>query len=128
MSMCAPLVEPCWASYIEVLTRSSCDRFWSGSGQRLTDGQIGRGGTLDHRRAATGGAADAGVVDDAGGSNLAGALAVEEVAGINAVQQEAVTGVALAIGPDGLIAKPAVGAGPAGQFGVHAGRKNGEAR
>ena len=67
-----------------------------------------------------------GIVHDAGRGHLAGALAVEQVAGVDAIQQKAVAGVALAIGPDRLIAQAAVGAGAAGQFGIHSGRKNGQ--
>ena len=65
--------------------------------------------------------------DDASGGDLAGAFAVEEIAGINAVEEEGVTGVALAVGPDGEIAEASVGAGAAGEFGVHAGREDGQA-
>src|SRR6266853_2807969 len=32
ISMCAPLVEPCWASYIEVFTRTSWMVSWGGEG------------------------------------------------------------------------------------------------
>ena len=48
MSMCAPLVDPCCASYIEVFTRTSSNCFRSGCGQRLADGQIGRCRGLNH--------------------------------------------------------------------------------
>src|SRR5208282_6134080 len=69
---------------------------------------------------------NASVVYNAGRGDLACALAVEQVAGIDAVQQEAVAGIALAIGPDRLVAETAVYARAAGQFGVYSGRKYGE--
>ena len=106
------------------------DGFGSGSGESLTDGKIGRGGALKRlggRAGNAGGATDAGIVDDAGAGNLAGAFAVEEIAGVDAVEEECVAGVALAVGPDGKIAEAGVDAGAAGEFGVHAGRENGKA-
>ena len=70
-------------------------------GDGVADGEIdGRDRLNDTAGAEAGG--DAGAVDDARGGDLAGALAVEEVAGVDAVEREAVGGVALAVGPDGL--------------------------
>src|SRR5208282_4551711 len=80
------------------------DGFGRGSGKRLADGEIGRSCALKRfgsRAGNAGGAADTGVVDDASGSDLAGAFAVEEIAGVDAVEKESVAGVALAVGPDG---------------------------
>jgi hypothetical protein len=102
----------------------------SGGGQSLADGEIHGTGTLDRRSGGAGkagGAADAGVIDDAGRSDGAGAFAVEEIAGVDAVEEKRVAGVALAVGPDRLIAEAVVDAGAAGEFGVDAGRQNGEA-
>ncbi len=106
------------------------DGFGSGSGKSLTDGEIRRSGALQRLGGGAGdagSAADAGVVDDAGAGDLAGAFAVEEIAGIDAVEEESVAGVALTVGPDGEIAQAGVDAGAAGEFGVDAGRKNGDA-
>ena len=72
--------------------------------------------------------ADAGVVHNARGSHLAGAFSVEQIAGIHAVQQKRVAGVALAVRPDRLVAQSAVRAGAAGEFRVHARRKNRQPR
>ena len=80
------------------------DGFGGGSGESLADGEIGGSGALKglgRRAGNAGGAADAGVVDDAGGSYLAGAFAVEEIAGVDAIEEKGVAGVALAVGPDG---------------------------
>jgi hypothetical protein len=65
-----------------------------------------------------------GVVYDSGRSYLAGALAVEQVAGIDAVQQEAVAGVALAV-TKWVDCPGTVGAGAAGQFSITQ-EKNGQ--
>ena len=40
--------------------------------------------------------------------HLAGALAVEEIAGVHAIQQERVGSIALAVGPDGRVAQAGV--------------------
>src|ERR1700693_797839 len=93
--------------------------FGCGSWQRLTDGQIRRSGALYHSCAGAGGTAYAGVIHYACGSYLAGAFAVEEIAGVDSIEQKTVAGVTLAVGPDGLIAQAAVGAGAAGKFRVH---------
>ncbi len=102
-------------------------RFGRRRGQSLTNCEIGRGGALDDCSAAAGGAADAGVVYDASGGDLAGAFAIEEVAGVNAVEEKTVAGIALTVGPDGLIAESAVGARAAGEFRIHARGKKSEA-
>src|ERR1700676_1005059 len=107
------------------------DGFRRGRGQSLADRKIGRSGALQGFRGGAGnagGAADAGVVDDASGGDFAGAFAVEEIAGIDAVEKEGVAGVALAVGPDGEIAEAAVDARAAGEFGVDTGGKNGDPR
>jgi len=106
------------------------DGIGRGSGESLADGEIGRGGALERLGGSAGdagGAADAGVVDDAGAGDLTGAFAVEEIAGVNPVEEECVAGVALAIRPDGEIAEAGVDARAAGEFGVDAGRENGDA-
>ena len=101
------------------------DGFGGRCGEGVADGEIDGGGGLDD--AAGAGVADAGVVDDAGGGDLGGGFAVEEVGGVDAVQEKGVGGVALAVGPDGLVAEAGVGAGAAGEFGVDAGGEDGEA-
>src|SRR5580704_8487576 len=76
------------------------DRLRSGRGESLADGEIGGSGALQRFGSGAGdacGAADAGVVDDAGRGHLAGAFAVEEIAGVDAVEEESVAGVALAV-------------------------------
>jgi len=77
--------------------------FRSGRWQSLADGEIRRSGALNDFGGGAGGAGNAGVVDHARGSHLAGAFAVEEIAGIDSVKKERVAGIALAVGPDGLI-------------------------
>ena len=59
---------------------------------------------------------------------MAGALAVEQIAGIDSIQKKRVAGVALAIGPDWLIAQAGVRAGAIWQFRIHTGRENGQPR
>src|SRR5579872_1243183 len=77
------------------------------SGKSLTNRPI-------HRRAGLDGAARAevltGVEYEAVLTHLAGGIAVKEVVGADAVQGEAVAGVAVSVGEDGLIAKARVGA------------------
>src|ERR1700722_486162 len=77
--------------------------FWRRSGQGLADGEINRRRTLNGRSAGAGGIGHSGIVYNSGRGYLARALAVEQIAGIDAIQQKAVAGVALAIGPDRLI-------------------------
>ncbi len=96
--------------------------FRSGRGKRVADGEIDRGAGLNHAAAAR--IAHAGAWAHAVGGHLAGALAVEQVAGVDAVQQKAVAGVALAVGPDGSVAQAGVDAGATGQFGIDAGRED----
>ena len=98
-----------------------------GRRQRLTNGQIGRRRSLNYFRSGAAGAGDSGVVDDAGGSDRARGLAIEQIAGVDAVEQKCVAGVALTVGPYRLIAESRVGTGSGGQFGVYSWRKNGEA-
>ena len=62
------------------------------------------------------------------GRDLAGALAVEQVAGVDSVQQEAVAGIALTVGPDRSVAQAGVDAGAAGELGVYTGREDGDTR
>ncbi len=111
---------------MEALTRNSWTRFRRGSGQGLADGKINGSSALDGRGGGAVGVGDSSVIDDACGGDLAGALAVEQVAGVDSVEQETVAGIALAIGPDRLIAEAAVDAGAARKFGVDSGGKNGE--
>ena len=91
----------------------------------VADGQVNRGAAGHNAAAAVVGLAR--VVDDPEGGDLAGALAVEQVAGVHPIDEEAVGGVALPVGPDGRIAQAAVGAGAAGELDVDAGRKRGNA-
>src|SRR5208282_1553326 len=89
------------------------NRLRSRSGQRLADGEVDGSGALNRSGARTGDSSHTGVVDDAGRGDLACALAVKQIAGVDSVQQETVAGIALAIGPDRLVAESAVGAGAA---------------
>ena len=94
------------------------DAFRGRRGQRVADGEIDRRTRLNHAAGAT--VAIAGAADHARGGDLAGALAIEQVAAVNAVQQEAVAGIALAVGPDGSVAQAGVDAGTARQLGIDA--------
>ena len=100
------------------------DGFRSGRRKRIADGEIDRGAGLNDAAAA--GVAHAGAGTHAIRGYLAGALAVEQVAGVDAVEQEAVAGVALAVGPDGSVAQAGVDACSARQFGIDAGREDGD--
>ena len=102
------------------------DGVGSRRGYRLADGEIGRSGTLHLGGAELRGAAHAGVVHHPGRGDLAGALAVEKIAGIDAVQEKGVAGVPLAVGPDRHVAEAGVDAGAARKFRVDSGRENGE--
>src|SRR5580658_3645225 len=89
------------------------DGFRGGRRESLADSEIGRSAALQGFSSGagnTGGAAEAGVVHDASGSDLAGAFTVEKIAGVHAVEEEGVAGVALAVGPDGEIAQASVSA------------------
>src|SRR6202035_4038885 len=77
-------------------------------------------------RAQVAGLAYSGVVHDSGGVYLAGAFTVKDVAGIHAIQQKTITGIALPVGPHGLITQAGVGATAAGKLRVHARGKRGE--
>ena len=77
--------------------------------------------------AAAGAGLNAGAVDDARRRYLAGALAVEEVAGVDAVQEKAVRSVALAVGPDRRVAQAGVCAGSAAEFSADAAGLRGQA-
>src|ERR1700694_2986156 len=79
------------------------NRFRGGGGNGFSDCQIDGGGALDWNRAQVAGLAYAGVVHDSGGVYLAGAFTVKDVAGIHAIQQKTITGIALSVGPYGLI-------------------------
>src|SRR5277367_3188179 len=89
------------------------------SGQRLADREVDRTSAADN--AARAGLKSAGIVDDAVGADGTGALAVEEIAGVDAVEEKAIRRIALAVGPDGLIAEAVGGARTTEQFGVDAG-------
>src|ERR1700730_18565341 len=71
---------------------------------------------------------DSGVVHNARRSHLAGALAVEQVAGVDSVQKEGIAGIALSVGPNGLIAKAGVARGAGRQLGIHPSGQNGKYR
>jgi hypothetical protein len=92
----------------------------------LADSQIGRSGRLYFCGAELGGSAHTSVVDHARGGDLAGAFAVEQIAGVDAVEQEGVAGIALAVGPDRHVAKAGIYAGAAGKLGVDARGENSE--
>ena len=62
--------------------------FRRGRGNGVADREINRGRRLDDAAAAAGAGLHAGRVDDARRSHLAGALAIEQVAGVNAIQQK----------------------------------------
>src|SRR6266481_5222711 len=99
------------------------DGFRSGSGESLADCQVRGRGALDGLRRRTGeagSAADAGVVHDTSGSHRTCTFPVEQVAGVDTVHHESVAGVALPVGPDGLISQSIVHARPAGKFRVYA--------
>ena len=102
------------------------DRFRGRRGKRIADGEIDRGAGLNNAAAAR--VAHAGAWSHARRGYLAGALAVEQVAGVDAIEQEAVAGVALAVGPDRGVAQAGVDAGSARQFSIDAGREDGHAR
>jgi hypothetical protein len=72
-------------------------------------------------------AGNSSVIHNTRRSHLAGALSVEQIAGVDAIQQEGVAGVALPVGPDRLVAQTAVGSGAGRQFRVDPRRKNGKA-
>src|ERR1700758_3045947 len=93
---------------------------------RLTDRQVDGRRALNWRRAGAGRIRHAGVVHDAGRCDLAGALAVEQVAGVDPIDQKTVAGIALSVGPDGLVAQAAVDPGSTRQFSIYTGRQNGE--
>ena len=86
----------------------------------MTNGQVRRSGALYHSRTGTGGSANTGIIYNARRSYLAGAFTVEEIAGIDSIQQKTVAGVALTIGPDGLVAQTAIGPSAIRKFGVNA--------
>ena len=104
------------------------NRFRRRRRQSLADRQIRRCRALDDFRCGAAGTGDASIVHYSRRGHLAGALAVEQIAGIDTVQQECVAGVALAIGPDRLIPQSRVYAGSVRQFRVHARRKNRQSR
>src|ERR1700735_4235954 len=98
-------------------------RRWRGNG--VADGEIdGSAAGTDAPASVVG---LAGVIDDAEGLNLAGAFAIEQVAGVDAVEEKGIRGVALAVGPNRRVAKAAIAAGPAWQLCVDARRHDGQA-
>ena len=98
------------------------DRLRGWGRKRVADRQIDRSAALlDAARAVI---AYACAVDDTRRRNLAGALTIEEVAGIHAVQQKPVAGIALTVGPDRCIAQAGVDPSTARQFRIDAGRKD----
>jgi len=107
----------------EFLNRLRCR-----SRQCLPDGQIRRRRGLNYFRGSVGGIRNAGIVHDARGTHRTRGLAIKQIAGVDAIEQKSVAGIALAVGPDRLITESGVGAGAFGQFRIDSGRKNGEAR
>jgi hypothetical protein len=67
---------------------------------------------------------NASVVHDASRCHLARALAVEQIAGIDAVKQKAVAGIALPVSPDRLVSQAAIGSCAAWKLGIHSRGKN----
>ena len=59
------------------------------------------------------------IVYDARGCYLTGAFTIEEIAGVDSIEQKTVAGVTLTVGPDGLVAQTAIGSRAAGKFRVH---------
>ena len=59
---------------------------------------------------------------------MTGALAVEQILGVHAIQQKSVAGIALAVGPDGLVAQAGVGARSRREFRANARGKNRQSR
>ena len=92
------------------------DGLGRGRGDGVADGQVNGGSGLDDSATAAWAGLDAGRVDDARGGDLAGAFAVEEIAGVNAIQQKRIRSVALAIGPDGRVSETGVCAGSSAQL------------
>ena len=93
------------------------------AGKSIADGQVDRRAGLNHTAGAA--VANTRAGDHARGCNLAGALAVEQVAAVDAIQQEAVAGIALTVGPDRGVAQAGVDPGAARQFRIDAGREDG---
>ena len=86
---------------------------------RVADGEIDRNGTLLHAGAGSAGTRrTASVIDDSLRLNLAGALAVEEIARVDTVNKKRIRRVALAVGPNRRITQTAVRARAARKFGV----------
>ena len=108
-SMCAPLVDPCCASYISsVLTRNSCT-FRSGRRNCLADGQIGRSGALNGFSAELLLAhADARVIHDRGLMSPAGRLAVEQVLASTPFSKNVLLVSRLPLAQIGWLPKPAL--------------------
>ena len=100
------------------------NRLRSGRRQSLPDRQIGRCGALNFRRAGLGGAADPGVIYHASRRHGTGALPIEQIAGVDAVQQKGIAGVALPIGPDRLVTQSSVRTCAARQLRVYTRREN----
>src|SRR6202035_4363233 len=80
--------------------------------------------TLNH--AAAIGIAFACIQNDPIRGHLAGALPVEEIARIHSIEEEAVTGVALSIGPDWRVAQTGVRSCTAVKLGIDTRRQNRE--
>ena len=100
--------------------------FRCGCRNRVADCEVDRRRALLHATAAR--VADASVIHHASRTHLARRLAVEQVAAVDAVELEGVRCIALAIGPDRRIAEPGVNTRTAGQFSIHAGRHDRNAR
>ena len=94
-------------------------------GQRLANGAVNGSAGLDLTARAK---VFAGVEHETVLTNLAGGIAVKQIVGVDAVQREAIAGVTLAIGEDGLIPEPRIAAGAAQEIGVDAGTQDGQLR
>ena len=90
------------------------NRLRSGRGQCLANGEIRRCRALKDFRRGAARAGNAGIVHNPCRRDLACALSIEEIAGVDAIQQKSIAGVALAIGPDRLIAQSGVHTGAVG--------------
>ena len=128
MSMCAPLVEPCCASYMEVFTRTSCEGLGRGSGQRLADGEIRRRTALNDFGGGAGWRPPKPVLFTMRpeGTELV-LLPLNKIAGIDAVQKKVLLVSRWPLAQMGALPRPALAPVPRRKFGVHARREDGDA-
>jgi len=101
---------------------------WSRRGNRFTNRQINGRAALNGKRAQGRRSADAGFIHNSRGCHLARGLAIEHVFGIDAVEEERIARVALAVSPHRLVAQTSVRSSSGGELLVHPGRQQGQAR